>query len=273
MPRQAPHHNGSTRVVRAAARGTGPQEEHDADQHSQGSEPLPWPYVLFGEPDPQRERDHQAHRSQGLHDDQRAAVECRGLKDPPRSLRDHSGQPDRLVENLDQEPWIVLPRGGLQRPFLLQDGAEGEGHRGQSRQPVRHCRPLTAARRPPRAGHEIWPHRGRRSQTTVGSSTCPGGGVPVTAFQPRAVRRALIILAMARPMPAAAAHRQGVWPREPRLCRIERRHRCRVLADGPIGRPYELPGEQAAEHPGDGGDQLPHPLAPDHVGRPSMDTP
>ena len=30
--------------------------------------------------------------------------------------------------------------------------------------------------------------------------------------------------------------------------------------------------EQAAKHPGDGGPQLPHPLAPNHIGRPSMDT-
>ena len=44
------------------------------------------------------------------------------------------------------------------------------------------------------------------TRTTSGSSTTPGGRVPVAASQPIAARRALITLAMPRPMPAAAAH-------------------------------------------------------------------
>ena len=63
-----------------------------------------------------------------------------------------------------------------------------------------------------RHGSERTPGRCRMAgdthgtQTTSGSSTAPGGSVPVAAFQPIAARRALIILAMARPMPAAAPH-------------------------------------------------------------------
>src|ERR1700721_608091 len=48
----SPPPQGNAWIVRASARGTGPQEEHDADQYSQGSEPLLWPDLLFGEPDP-----------------------------------------------------------------------------------------------------------------------------------------------------------------------------------------------------------------------------
>ena len=43
-----------------------------------------------------------------------------------------------------------------------------------------------------------------------------------------------------------------IWPREPGVCGIERSRGSCVRADGPIGRPYELPGKQPAQHAGDG---------------------
>ena len=46
----------------------------------------------------------------------------------------------------------------------------------------------------------------RRAQVTAGSSTTPGGTVPVAASQPKAAMRALNTFAMPRPMPAATAH-------------------------------------------------------------------
>jgi hypothetical protein len=58
----------------------------------------------------------------------------------------------------------------------------------------------------PRPGSD-WGHPRPRSRTqsTAGSSTTPGGSVPVAVSQPMAAMRALTILARPSPMPAAAA--------------------------------------------------------------------
>ena len=60
---------------------------------------------------------------------------------------------------------------------------------------------------------------------------------------------------------------QGVGPREPGLGGIKRRRGCGVPADGCIASPQQLPGEQTAQHARAREDQLPHPLAADHLWR------
>ena len=93
------------------------EEEDDTGEGQEGSGHFPPAEVRVRQPHPEREREHQAERAESLHDHERRPIEGRRLEDPSHGLRDRSREPNRLVQDLDQKPRIILAGFGLAVPF------------------------------------------------------------------------------------------------------------------------------------------------------------
>ena len=123
---------------RAALGLAGREEEDDADEGERGPDQLAAPDALVRQQRAERQREHEAERGERLHDDERAAVECRRLHHPTRRLERGARDPHGPVQNLHEKSWIVCRSCGGERALLLQDRAECEQHGRQDGERLTH---------------------------------------------------------------------------------------------------------------------------------------
>jgi hypothetical protein len=81
--------------------GSDREEKGDTDHDGHGAQHHHSVYVLVRKPSTEGKGDDQAERGDRLHRHEGPQIEGNRLENPPRGLEQHSGQPHRLVQDLD----------------------------------------------------------------------------------------------------------------------------------------------------------------------------